>query len=467
MTRWAAYVLALALALACPPAAAQFPDQGTWGGTSGGSANAQTITIGNWTSNKAGVPLRFIPGAANTGAATLNVSGVGAVALRKQTSAGIVALVGGELQTGQIYVVTFDGTFFQLQNASTGGLIAATSIFTAGTGNCGSTVSLGGSAFYTATIGAPGSFPTGCVITFQNADAARGKGIVVSGLSTVRLFPGVQVSYTNNGSSWIQSTTASGLSVDLQNHTLFVDSGGSDSPTVSDCLTLGAGSCATFQQAVNIAQANNYQLTPGVTIQYGCNVPFTTATSIVRGLGGIINFMGNSSTPLACQLIATSGVEILDIEDGQQFTITGFEIGYSSGGGTAVFARQIVIADINNCYFASNAGGTLVVATDLASVNLTNDIINSNANVFVNSSNGAQVQVNGISVPGGGTGTFTFWYVASNTATITGTPAYAISGTATGAKYSCAFNSVINLATAYPGALTAGTATNGCQANPP
>lgn len=49
-------------------------------------------------------------GGANTGATTLNVNGVGA----KNVYVGGSALVGGEIQSGEIYVVVYDGTQFQL-----------------------------------------------------------------------------------------------------------------------------------------------------------------------------------------------------------------------------------------------------------------------------------------------------------------------------------------------------------------
>lgn len=105
--------LALAL-LAGAPARAQFVDQKTWGGVSGGSANAQTVTVPNWTRNLAGVPLRFLPGFANTGATQLNVSGLGLVNLLKRSPAGLVALSGAELSTTQVAEVIYDGTQYEL-----------------------------------------------------------------------------------------------------------------------------------------------------------------------------------------------------------------------------------------------------------------------------------------------------------------------------------------------------------------
>jgi hypothetical protein len=119
MTKLRTFVtFALALLLAVLPARAQFTDQRTWGGTSSGT-NAITFSISNWSSNLVGVPLRFKAGGTNTGSATLNVSGLGAIAIRKQTGSGLQPLSGQEIQAGQIYTVIYDGTFWQLQSPPT------------------------------------------------------------------------------------------------------------------------------------------------------------------------------------------------------------------------------------------------------------------------------------------------------------------------------------------------------------
>lgn len=110
-------VLLIAAWVFVPPphqASAQFVGQATYGGTSGGSANAQTITIANYTGALAGVQLTFVPGNTNTGPTTLNVSGLGAVAVQRPSSVGNVALSGSELLSGELTCVTFNGTVYQL-----------------------------------------------------------------------------------------------------------------------------------------------------------------------------------------------------------------------------------------------------------------------------------------------------------------------------------------------------------------
>lgn len=106
--------------------------------TSGGSANAQTLTY-----TRAVVALvrgqkyAFIAGFTNTGACTLAISGLTATAIRINNA----ALKGGEIVAGSTYGVVYDGTAYQLlDGAPTPGItqigatltpVAATATFTA------------------------------------------------------------------------------------------------------------------------------------------------------------------------------------------------------------------------------------------------------------------------------------------------------------------------------------------------
>lgn len=111
-------VLALSLLLtAAAPAAAQFADQATYAGAGGGTANAQTLTLANASAyaDLVGVIVKYVPSATNTGAATLNVNSFGSSpSFRKPNGAGVTALVGGEIVSGQPTFVMYDGTYFNL-----------------------------------------------------------------------------------------------------------------------------------------------------------------------------------------------------------------------------------------------------------------------------------------------------------------------------------------------------------------
>lgn len=93
-------------------AAGQYQDGGIIYGTTTGSANAYVLTLGvSITSYTAGLTLRFKANFANTGAATLNVDGLGAVTIKKDTS---VDLAANDIIVDQIVQVTYDGTNFQV-----------------------------------------------------------------------------------------------------------------------------------------------------------------------------------------------------------------------------------------------------------------------------------------------------------------------------------------------------------------
>jgi hypothetical protein len=70
----------------------------------------------------AGQTFRFVSAGANTGAATLNVSSLGAKAITKN---GSTALAAGDIPNGAVIEVTYDGTRFQLMRTSIAGLAAS------------------------------------------------------------------------------------------------------------------------------------------------------------------------------------------------------------------------------------------------------------------------------------------------------------------------------------------------------
>jgi hypothetical protein len=81
-----------------------------WGGTAGGTANALTLTPAVAASvYVAGYTIKFLASATNTGAATVNVSGLGVKNLRRQDGS---ALSAGDITNGYLYQLVYDGTNF-------------------------------------------------------------------------------------------------------------------------------------------------------------------------------------------------------------------------------------------------------------------------------------------------------------------------------------------------------------------
>jgi hypothetical protein len=91
-----------------------------WGGTPGGSANALTLTLAPaLPAYTAGQTFRILPGVQNTGTVTINISGLGAKAIKKKSRAfgslaGLVELSPGDIRALCLYEIVYDGTAFQL-----------------------------------------------------------------------------------------------------------------------------------------------------------------------------------------------------------------------------------------------------------------------------------------------------------------------------------------------------------------
>lgn len=89
----------------------------TWGGVSGGSANAQTITVSPTPSAYAnGQTFTFYATYTNTASATLNVNSLGATTIRNAKTGAV--LVGGEIFATGVYRVVYYNSLFYLLNPS-------------------------------------------------------------------------------------------------------------------------------------------------------------------------------------------------------------------------------------------------------------------------------------------------------------------------------------------------------------
>ena len=139
------------------------------------------------TAYTAGQIFSFVVGTTNTGAVTLNIDGLGAKAV---TRTGAIALVAGGMVTGQVALVEYDGTRFQLldpnaftdllvsglltaTNVTASGLLTVTtyveSVVAVGTVTSSSTLSLTSGTVQTATLTAS----TACTFTMPTATAGK------------------------------------------------------------------------------------------------------------------------------------------------------------------------------------------------------------------------------------------------------------------------------------------------------
>lgn len=93
--------------------------QDSWAGTGGGTVDVITATLDPApTAYATGMAVWLITAGANTGAVTLNLNSLGAKAVQKDGS----ALSGAEWGTGNLLLLVYDGTQFQVVYNSSGGL---------------------------------------------------------------------------------------------------------------------------------------------------------------------------------------------------------------------------------------------------------------------------------------------------------------------------------------------------------
>lgn len=82
--------------------------------TTTGSANAYVASSGLGAVAYSTQAFRIKANFTNSGAATLNLDGLGAKNIYKQSTAGPVAVASGDIVSGQIYLIAYDGTQFQI-----------------------------------------------------------------------------------------------------------------------------------------------------------------------------------------------------------------------------------------------------------------------------------------------------------------------------------------------------------------
>lgn len=93
-----------------------------WAGTAGGTGNALTLTPSvAATSYQTGVRYAFLASNNNSGAATVNVSGLGAKAIKRKDGTDVSA---GEIAAGSMYSMTYDGTNFRVHELADSTLVS-------------------------------------------------------------------------------------------------------------------------------------------------------------------------------------------------------------------------------------------------------------------------------------------------------------------------------------------------------
>ena len=314
-----------------------------------------------------GQVFRFIAAGANTGAATLNINTIGAIALVKLNGSPLVA---GDIPSGAILSVAYDGTNFQLQStlgvssfsagatgltpstASTGAVTLAGVLgkLNGGTGALTATISFVARATNVVTITTSGvhGFVTGDYVTVAAVTNTGFNGnFTVASTPTTTSF-----TYAQTGST-VGTTADTGTVTDLSyvnlttnvTGTLYPNFGGTGASTLPTGNLLVGNATSTVS---TVAPAVNGQ---SIIVTAGSSV---TAGAFVIGATYTITSVGTTSFTSIGASANTVGVA---------FTATGV----GSGTGTATLNTWASGSSIVSATSQASTSGTSITFTSIPS----------------------------------------------------------------------------------------------------
>jgi len=150
------------------------------------------------TAYAAGQLFYFVAGGANTGAVTLNVDGLGS---RAVTRDGSTALAAGDINSGEMVVVIYDGTRFQMINAAN----------SFGNTTINGTLTVTGNTTLGANVSIASALAVGGKADLPNVSAAL--MVAAVGIITDLRASGASISSANVGTAIVTNLTATGASV--------------------------------------------------------------------------------------------------------------------------------------------------------------------------------------------------------------------------------------------------------------
>jgi hypothetical protein len=313
-----------------------------------------------------------------TGTATITwPSFAGMTAIQNGTTGGFsisCGISGGAFVTvpnGQTVIVWSDGTNFIAPPRSISlAAVSYNSSATIANADNGKTIVLGGTDFYSVTLGATSGYDSNASYLLINPSTTRGKSIIITGGTNFILWPGQRIQVQNVSGSWSYNPTRwrpLGFAP-----TFYVDNvNGDDASDGLDSSGSGVGCFKTVQNAVNTCYLQLDIVTEGaarIQLPPTTSTPITEQVIMAGSIGGYqfdLLIIGNPSNPGLCQWFqpTSAGGTCVSVSDYATVTLDGITFGVTTGSVNFLLeSRQYAIVDIQSCGFLENpAGAGLVV----------------------------------------------------------------------------------------------------------
>lgn len=271
-----------------------------------GTEPAYVITLTNLYSGSYSqlMPILFNAHATNTGAATINVNSLGAKSLKRPDGTATQA---GDIVSGQLYIINYDGTDFLIVPGFGGG--TAFNLVTGGTDNA-----------IIRADGTGGSTTQGSSATIDDAG-----NIDILGTATIGSFTGTADALTGSTSGGVLTDVTIGTGLSLSSGTLSSTVAGSVtsfSPTIYDAPSSG--------NMASVGSTNAYYVQNGKALHFSISFGNITTAGMTGANGIYIRGL-----PVAAN--SSFGSFTFSVM-GDAITFPGAASGYMNSGGSTYFS---------------------------------------------------------------------------------------------------------------------------------
>lgn len=227
--------------------------------TSGGSSNAYTLTLTPAvTAYTAGQEFCFLSNFANTGSATLNVNGLGTKTIKAPNNNDLIS---GDIPSGRIVKVVYDGTNFVIVSGVTNGYLYTGSL----TPTTNDILYYDGSSFsnksyqtFTGSTLGKGFMDQTATLTSTAGTGTHGEYVVVVPAYVTASSAGARSAASASRAIAINSGGGSNVpSFEINTYVKYVQSG-ANSSTTGGCFGFAVNSTYTFADSVNSGALSSY-----------------------------------------------------------------------------------------------------------------------------------------------------------------------------------------------------------------